>query len=247
MGFRDKAALELQRILSFLLLFIFGSVCVVLFRVRFRYSAVDLKGLRRRYREIRQQHPGAMLLCTNHLTLIDSIVQAVMLCPLHRYLTNVSALPWNLPERKNFNHAFLWRLACYLGRCIPVTRGGTSEESRRTQARMKYVLNRGDIIAIFPEGKRSRTGLVDDEDFSYGTGHLMQLVPEATVLCVYLRGLNAAGFRDWPKNGERFHVDLQVLHPKTEMKGRRAVRDLSRQIVTQLKTMENNFLALPRQ
>ncbi|MEL7451003.1 MAG: 1-acyl-sn-glycerol-3-phosphate acyltransferase [Pseudomonadota bacterium] len=223
MGFGGKLALEVQRTLSFLCLAVFGLICFATFRLRYRYSAVDLDEVRERFREIRRQHPGAMLLCTNHLTLIDSIVQGIMLCPLSTYLTRPSALAWNLPERKNFNHALTWRLACYLGRCIPVTRGGSSEESKRTQARMQHVLNRGDIISIFPEGKRSRSGYVDDEDYSYATGHLLKLVPDATVVCIYLRGIDAGGFRDWPAQGERFFMDIEVLEPRTEMKGLRAV------------------------
>ncbi len=239
----DKAALELQRLVSYGLLVVFGPVIHLLFRYRFRYSAQDLAGVRRRYRAIRRQHGGAMLLCTNHLTLVDSIVQGVILNPLGRYLAHVSALPWNLPERKNFNHAVSWRIACYLGRCIPVTRGASKDQARRVQAKMKHVLERGDIISIFPEGKRSRSGRVDDEDFSYGAGELLRMAPQTTVVCVYLRGLDAGGFGDWPQRGERFFVDLQVIEPRSESTGMRQARDLSRQIVHQLKLMEDRFLA----
>ncbi|MEM9056840.1 MAG: 1-acyl-sn-glycerol-3-phosphate acyltransferase [Pseudomonadota bacterium] len=243
MRLSDKAALELQRTLSFLLLILFGTLCVAMFRLRYRYSAENLRAVRDRFAAIRRQHDGAMLLCTNHLTLIDSIVQGVMLRPLWQYLTSPSALAWNLPERKNFNHALSWRVACYLGRCIPVTRGGSPEQSKRTQAQMQHVLERGDIISIFPEGKRSRSGLVDDEDYSYATGQLLKLVPGATVVCIYLRGRKAGGFRDWPVNGERFYMDVEVMEPRTELKGLRAVRDTSRQIVAHLKAMEARCLA----
>ncbi|NNF16977.1 MAG: hypothetical protein HKN70_09530 [Gammaproteobacteria bacterium] len=241
----DKAALETQRIVSYFLLIVFAPVIYALFYWRYQFSAHELSEVRRRYREIRQQHPGAMLLCTNHLTLIDSIVQGAILNSMGGYLMHVSALPWNLPEFKNFNHSFIWRLTCYLGRCIPVTRGASREESQRAQDKMRYVLERGDIISIFPEGKRSRSGRVDDNDYSYASGALLRMVPDATVLCVYLRGMKFGGFADWPNRSERFFVDLEVIKPKSALKGLRETRDLATQIVSQLKTMEDRFFASP--
>ena len=243
MRFRDSAALDIQRFVSYCLMTVFGPVIVLLFRYRYRYSAHDLTGVRRRFREIRRQHRGPILLCTNHLTMIDSVVQGVILSSLTRYLGHISLLPWNLPERKNFDQSFLWRLTCYLGRCIPVTRGASQEEGRRTQARMRHVLLRGDIISIFPEGKRSRTGRVDDEEFSYAPGQLLSMVPEATVVCVYLRGLSAGGFQNNPVHGERFFVDLEVVKPTSDQKGMRQSRDFARQIIAGLKSMEDRFFA----
>lgn len=239
----DKAALELQRFVSFFLLIIFGPIIHGLYRIKFRYSANELAAVRAQFAQIRREHPGPMLLCTNHLTLIDSIVQGVILNSLFRYFTHVSALPWNLPERKNFDKSLSWRLTCYLGRCIPVTRGASQEESKRVQEKMRYVLNRGDIISIFPEGTRSRTGRVDGEEFSYGSGQLLRMVPDATVLCVYLRGLKKGGFADFPATGEHFFVDMEVIKPTTDKKGLRQTRDYSRQIVHQLVAMEERFFA----
>ena len=184
-----------------------------------------------------------MLLCSNHLTLIDSIVQGVVLNSLARYLVSVSALPWNLPERKNFDKSLSWRLTCYLGRCIPVTRGASKEEGRRSQEKMRYVLERGDIISIFPEGTRSRSGRIDSGGASYGSGQLLRMVPEATVLCVYMRGLKHGGFADFPATGEKFYFDLEVIRPTSEHKGLRQTRDYSRQIITHLKAMEDRFYA----
>lgn len=243
MTFRDKAALELQRLVSFVLLIIFGPIIHGLYHVRYRYSAIDTAGVRSKFAQIRRDHPGPMLLCTNHLTLIDSIVQGVLLNSLLRYMTRVSALPWNLPERKNFDKSLAWRLTCYLGRCIPVTRGASQEESRRVQDKMTHVLRRGDIISIFPEGTRSRSGRIDPDEFSYGSGALLRMVPEATVLCVYLRGTRPGGFANFPATGERFYVDMEVIKPISEKKGLRQTRDYSRQIITHLITMEERFFA----
>lgn len=239
----DKAVLEIQRLVSYLLLVVFGPVIHGIYRLRFGYSAHDLDAVRKRYAQIRREHPGPILLCTNHLTLIDSIVQGVILNSLPRYLMHVSALPWNLPERKNFDKSLAWRLTCYLGRCIPVTRGASKEQSKRVQEKMRYVLQRGDIISIFPEGTRSRSGRVNAEEFSYGSGQLLSMVPDATVLCVYLRGTREGGFADFPARGERFYVDLAVIEPQSRHSGMRQSRDFSRQIVDQLLSMEERFFA----
>lgn len=243
MGFWGKAALDIQRFLSYLLLTVFGPAIHLQYRYRYRFSAHDLAGVRQRFWEIRQQHSGPMLLCTNHLTMIDSLVQGVILCSLPRYLMHISALPWSLPERKNFDKSLAWRITCYLGRCIPVTRGASKEEGRRTQARMRHVLERGDIISIFPEGKRSRSGRVDDEEFSYAPGQLLSMVPEATVVCVYMRGLKEGGFRGFPARGEKFYLDIDVIKPTSDQKGMRESRDYARQIIAHLKTMEDRFFA----
>lgn len=240
---RARIALSVQRTLSYFGFAAFGPVLLALYRFRFRFSAHALKEVRAQYRALRAAHPGALLICSNHLTLVDSIIQAVLLGSLWDYLKHPASLPWNLPEAKNFYHRWSWRLVCYLGRCIPVQRGGSSEQSKRAQARMQYVLDRGDAIAIFPEGKRSRDGRVDDRDFSYGVGQLLNQIPDAKVLCVYLRGMRFGGFADFPKIGERFYLQLQMLTPQSASQGLRRARDLSAQVVASIKAMEAEYFA----
>lgn len=240
---RTRISLRLQRTLSYFGFAAFGPVLLALYRFRFRFSAHALKEVRAQYRALRAAHPGPLLICSNHLTLVDSIIQAVLLGSLWDYLKHPASLPWNLPEAKNFYHRWSWRLVCYLGRCIPVQRGGSTEQSKHAQARMQYVLDRGDAIAIFPEGKRSRNGRVDDRDFSYGVGQLLNQIPDAKVLCVYLRGMRFGGFADFPKIGERFYLQLQMLTPESASQGLRRARDLSAQVIARIKAMEADYFA----
>jgi 1-acyl-sn-glycerol-3-phosphate acyltransferase len=240
---RDRLALRVQLALSYFGLIVFGPVLLALYHFRFRFSAHDLDQVRERYRALRASHPGPLLICSNHLTLIDSIIQAVLLGSLWGYLRHPSALPWNLPEAKNFRHNRIWRLVCYLGRCIPVQRGASREHAALAQARMRYVLERGDAIAIFPEGKRSRDGRVDDRDFSYGVGQLLNQNPDAKVLCIYLRGMRFGGFADFPRIGERFYLQLQMLAPQSGSHGLRRARDLSAQVIARIKAMEGDYFA----
>lgn len=240
---RALLALRAQRAISYICFALFGPVLVGLFRFRFRFSAHRIDAVRAQYRALRAAHPGPLLICSNHLTLIDSIIQAIVLGSLWDYLRHPTSLPWNLPEVKNFYHRWHWRLVCYLGRCIPVQRGGSAEQARSAQARMRHVLALGDAIAIFPEGKRSRDGRVDDRDFSYGVGQLLNQVPEAAVLCVYLRGMRHGGFADFPAPGERFYVQLRMCTPRSVEQGRRRARELSAQVIAQLKAMEADYFA----
>jgi hypothetical protein len=240
---RNRMALRMQRLLSYLGLVVFGPVVLALFRFRFKFSAHELAQVRARYGALRAAHPGPLLICSNHLTLIDSIIQTVLLASLWGYLRHPAALPWNLPEAKNFHHNWRWRLVCYLGRCIPVQRGASREHAALAQARMRYVLDRGDAIAIFPEGKRSRDGRVDDRDFSYGVGQLLNQNPDAKVLCVYLRGMRFGGFADFPRMGERFYLQLQMVAPQSGSQGLRRARDLSAQVVARIKAMEAEYFA----
>lgn len=242
--FGARVSLGLQRLLSYLGFAALGPVLLALYRFRFRFSAHALKEVRAEYRALRAAHPGPLLICSNHLTLVDSIIQAVLLGSLWDYLRHPASLPWNLPEVKNFYHRFSWRLVCYLGRCIPVERGGSAERAKRAQARMRYVLDRGDAIAIFPEGKRSRDGRVDDREYSYGVGQLLNQIPHAKVLCVYLRGMRFGGFADFPKIGERFYLQLAMLRPESASQGLRRARELSAQVIARIKAMEADYFAL---
>lgn len=240
---RSRVALRVQRLASYLGVAVLGPVLLALYRFRFRFSARGLRRLRAEYRALRAAHTGPLVICTNHLTLIDSIIQAIVLASIWDYLRHPTALPWNLPEIRNVHRHWGWRLICYLGRCIPVQRGASPEQAKLAQERMRYVLDRGDTIAIFPEGKRSRDGRVDDHEFSYGVGQLLNQNPDAKVLCVYLRGMRFGGFADFPRVGERFYLQLQMLSPQSASHGLRRARDLSAQVVARIKLMESEYFA----
>jgi len=65
--------------------------------------------------------------------------------------------------------------------------------------------------------------------------------PEAHVLCVYMRGTKFGGFAEFPPKGEKFYLQMALFEPKSELKGLRWVRDVSTQIIGQLKTMEDEY------
>ena len=125
------------------------------------YRLRDLDATRRHWAELRRRHPGPWLICGNHLTLIDSMLLTYGLMSLSSHFKEFRALPWNLPERANFQKQ-LWKgLLCYLAKCIPVSRGGDREEMQTTLGKCNWVLQNNRVLMIFPEGGRSRAGRID--------------------------------------------------------------------------------------
>lgn len=198
--------------------------------------------LREQFRSIRRESTRPLLICANHLTLIDSFLVAWALAPSWRYALGFGLLPWNTPESQNFAATPWQRVLAYLAKCIPITRGGRREEIARVLARVRYLLARGELALLFPEGGRSRSGRVELDSAAWGVGRVVAAVPGCRVLCVYMRGRGQRGYTRLPADGERFHVELACLEPKSDYGGVRKSLDFSRQIVAQLALMERSYL-----
>lgn len=238
---RDKFNIRIQRVISHALFILIGPLMSLLCRYKFRYHVESRREIRKRYSDMLKAAEGPVIVCTNHLTLIDSIIQSVTLGSTWKYLTNFSSLPWNVPEKTNFYGKISWRILCYLGKCIPVERMTGPQNARKNLAKMGYVLSLGDVISIFPEGKRSRTGFIDENDFSYGPGDLLKEHENTTVICVYMRGLRNGGFADFPEKNQSFYFSIKCFNPDSKLSGLRKVRDISTQIIHELKQMEREF------
>jgi 1-acyl-sn-glycerol-3-phosphate acyltransferase len=243
---RDRLLLKAQRHLSYLFFPLVWSAATGWLRGARRLTLADADAVRARFRELVAAEAGPVVVCANHLTLVDSAVLGWALAPLPSYLRHFRRMPWSVPEKTNFSHTLGWRLAMFLGKCVYVTRGGPREEVRRTLGKIAYLLRAGDLVCIFPEGGRSRTGRVDTEGFAYGVGQVVQEVPEASVLCVYLRGRDQDGYSDAPRKGDEVHVEMEMFRPATASTGLRGARDLATQIVHRLAEMEERHFAARR-
>jgi len=217
--------------------------------MKFRgYRIRDLDKVRRQWAGLLENHRGPWLICGNHLTLIDSIIMIYALVSLGGHVTKFHRLPWNLPERANFQRSLFMTIMCYLSKCIPVNRGGDREEMQATLAKCNYLLARQQILMVFPEGTRSRSGRVDTENFSYGVGRFLQDHPDCRVLCVYLRGDAQATYGDLPRRGDTFTITMDAFLPNVpDGQGLRAQRDLAGQIVRRLAQMEEGYFDQHRQ
>ena len=216
-------------------------VAATLLRFWMRYRVENVENLRRQYRDLRAGSHTPLLICANHLTLIDSLIITWALVSPWRLTFRFNLMPWNTPERTNFAAKWWQRFGSYLAKCIPVTRGGRREEVAQVLQRVSYLLRRGEVAVIFPEGGRSRSGRVDVENYAWGTGRIAASVPGCHVLCVYLRGRKQDAWGPIPVRGERFHMELACIEPKTDFRGPRAIRDISVQIITQLARMEESY------
>ncbi len=236
-----RLGLALQREVGRSLAVVWIPLATILLRFVAGYRIDRVESVRREYRRIRAEQGGPLLLCANHLTLIDSAVIALALGSPGWYLMHYSSLPWNVPERTNFAVSLVPRVLTYVMKCLPITRGGSRSGIARVLTDFAYVLSRGEVGLVFPEAGRSRTGRVDLEAAATGVGRVVRSLPGCRVLCVYVRGRHQSTYSDYPMRGERFHVDLRVIEPRTEHAGLRGSRDVARQIVAELAALERRY------
>jgi 1-acyl-sn-glycerol-3-phosphate acyltransferase len=202
------------------------------------WRIADAAPLRREYQRLRRESDAPLLVCANHLTLVDSALIAWALGSPWWYMRHFSALPWNLPERANFTRSIWQRIAVYLMKCLPITRGGERGEVAEVLAQFTALLASGEVGLLFPEGGRSRTGRVDLEAATYGVGRVVKSLPGCRVLCVYLRGEHQSDWSDLPPRGDVFHASLSCFEPHSERSGLRGSLEIGHQILTRLDEME---------
>jgi 1-acyl-sn-glycerol-3-phosphate acyltransferase len=202
------------------------------------YRIADMTAARESFEAEAGGHDGPLLVFANHLTLIDSLFIQWAIAPWWRLLRRPRLFTWNLPDRQNISRRLWVRILCYVGKCVPVVRKATPEETRRLLDKVAFLLARGQSVLVFPEGGRSRVGHVDTENFSYGIGRMLQATPNARVVCAYLRGRGQKAYSDYPRQGETLVLRFRRMVPATAFQGLRGARDLATQVVTQLSDME---------
>jgi len=241
LSFKSKLRVDVQRGIARLFSPITTFAVIALLRFWLRLTLEDAEGIRRQYREIRESSDAPLLICGNHLTMIDSALIAWALAPPWFYVKSFSSLPWNIPERSNFASTLPRRFLAYIYKCIPIVRGGSREKIADTLDCFIYLLKRGDVGLIYPEGGRSRSGRVDVENAAYGVGRIVRSIPRCRVLCVYLRGDRQEQYSVAPARGDRLRASISFVEAKTDHAGLRGSRDVARQIVTRLSEMEQEY------
>jgi hypothetical protein len=212
------------------------------------YRVIDLRAIRRQCAAEFSRHKGPWIICANHLTMIDSFILGYTMFSLRQHIIGYKKLPWNLPERRNFQGNFILVVLCYLSKCIPIDRGGSREKIKKTLGKCIYLLREKQSIMIFPEGGRSRTGLVDKEGFSYGVGRFVKDVRNSKIMCIYLRGDKQHKHGIIPSWGDKFYAQMEVHTPEpSEQTGLRAQREYAAQIIKRLSQMEEKYFAAHRE
>lgn len=194
--------------------------------------------VRAAYRAARAKSSAPLLVCANHLTMIDSALVAAALGSPGFFLRRFGALPWNLPEKSHFAANPVTALLSYLLKCLPLRRGGSRRELAAVLGLAAQLLRSGEVVLVFPEGRRSRSGRVEREAVTWGPGRLLGALPECRVLCVYLRGDQQTGMSALPARSQRFRVAHAFVEPKSEQKGLRRSVELTQQILATLVALE---------
>jgi 1-acyl-sn-glycerol-3-phosphate acyltransferase len=236
LSWKIRLSISLQHAVSLLTALLWLPLLILVARYGFGWRIRNLKALRQQYKNLRGR--GPVLLCANHLTMLDSAVIALALGSPAWYLRHFAAFAWNVPEQENFSAQRWKRVACYLLKCIPISRGGQRESIAATLKKLIEVLHRNQTLLIFPEGGRSRSGRVDSDNPAYGIGRILSEVPACRVLCLYVRGDHQQSWSDLPMRNETFTLRLRGIQPQTEKRGLRGSADLTRQILSQLQHME---------
>jgi 1-acyl-sn-glycerol-3-phosphate acyltransferase len=218
-------------------------VSVFVLRVVMRYRIENLRELRKRFRQLARETREPILICPNHLTMVDSALVTWALGGTWYYLRNYKRVPWNLPEYHNFASVWFTRVMAWATKCIPVVRGGHREGVSRVLKRVQHLMTRGDTAIIFAEGGRSRTGRIQRESVAHGMGRIVNAVPDCKALCVYLRGRRQSSWSTVPARGDSFYVDFEIFRPESEHSGMRRSRDFAQQIVERLVELEEQYFA----
>lgn len=173
--------------------------------------------------------------------MVDSILIQCALAGLWRYFTNYRLLSWNIPAVENFTKKLSWRLVTYLGKCIPIDRKGSAEHTGKVLDKLRYLVQRGEVVTLFPEGTRSRTGRVSLTEPGYGVGKIVQAIPQCDVLCIYMRGASQNLHSNFPAVGDKIYLEMDLITPTSSATGYRAVRESSLQILSKIKQMEDSY------
>jgi hypothetical protein len=210
-----------------------------------RYKIRNAKELRRQFIGINQEVKNQpVLICMNHLTRIDPLIlDKILTSPLESFF-HYSSTPWYVVEKKMV--PLVGRIGNFILRwpkSILITKAGCREELTKHMRQIKLLLARGERVIIFPEGRRSLTGYVENENIHYGVGEIVQDVPGCQVLCIYMRANDQKFSCDMPAPKSTFDVSFKLLNPSTKNTGLRGMREISHQIINQLVLMEREYFA----
>ncbi|OIP93307.1 MAG: hypothetical protein CO013_01015 [Syntrophobacterales bacterium CG_4_8_14_3_um_filter_58_8] len=240
---RDRLLLGLQYVLGRIAVVLTVPLCFLFVRLM-GYRIRDLKRIRSEVKRLYRAYGGPWIVCPNHLTMIDSLVISYGMFSLADHILHFRRVLWNLPERKNFQRNLFLVLLCYLAKCLPVERGGSREALQLLLEKCSRVLDWGQSLLVFPEGGRSRTARINQENFSYGVGRFLDEKNRCRVMLVYLRGDGQERYGTMPRFGERFTMTVEVFDPGVvDVGGLRRQREYARRIIERLAGMEDEYFA----
>lgn len=253
LSFGQKLQITLQRYMSFICYIVSYPIAQLIFHVFFRQKIVALQEFRKKFFSIKKQIQGPVIICANHLTLIDPFIIAVALGSWLDYLLGNMTPIWNFPKGTYVYKKRIFRWLFFIFKTIPVQTPPGKKNTKRLLQIITYLLKRQEPILLFPEGTRSINGRIDKTNFSSGVGYLLRQVENTSVICVYLRGQAQTVRSKFPAKGDRFFCDLKLIKPQLISTAETPTNvHLTEQVIATLYDMEQNYfngnkerLALP--
>lgn len=240
---REFRKIQLQKFWGHFAILPLGFGIIFTLKYILGYRIRNIKTIRKKYKELMKQGKP-VIICPNHLTMIDSVILQWAFASIPRYFSYYRYFSWNVPAVESFKSNWLNSLVTYLGKCIPIDREGTKEHHEMVLTKMKYLIRRKEPFTIFVEGGRSRSGKIDLENVKYGIGKIVEDVGDCNILCVYMRGDKQKTYSQIPAKKDILTVSLEVLKPDLiATKGLRNQRAISIRIMEKLKEMEDRHFA----
>ena len=110
---RARCGLAIQRAIALVLSPLSTLLVVALLTGWLRLRLANVTEARRLYRSLLAESDAPLLICANHLTLIDSAMIGWALAAPTFYLRHPSAVPWNVPEWRNFASTWPRKVLAY--------------------------------------------------------------------------------------------------------------------------------------
>lgn len=218
------------------------AVCTGMMKYKARYVIENMAEVRRQFRELARE-PGPILIASNHLTFIDSVLLIWAFGSNFWYLSHFDRFSWNLPAGDFFKKKLLYRFIALISKCVFIHRDGSKEHKDSVLTLCLHLLRAGEVVTIFPEGKRSRTGRFDPDKLTYGVAKLVTQLGRCRVLCVYVRGDRQDSFSNYPAPGSRFRISMQPLDMVARGKSRESYQEIVDKVGTTIKALEDRYFA----
>ena len=181
------------------------------------------------------------MICSNHLTFIDSVLLIWAMGSNSWYFWHYQNFSWNLPAGDFFKKKFIYRVVAYLSKCIFIHRDGSKDHKNEVLELCRQLLKRGEVVTIFPEGKRSRSGRFEPTQLTFGVSKIIASIENCRVLCFYIRGDRQETYSNYPPKGSHFDIQLDVIYPKSNLKDREGLAEITGQIAQSIKKMEDAY------
>ena len=207
------------------------------------YRIKDRKKWRKFYKELTDKEQPPLVICPNHLTLVDSIVLIHAFGNHCWYGFNFRRHPWNLVA-KEYSKNLIFNCVCYLAKCLYLDRQSEKTSSYPTLNSAINLLRLGEIVLVFPEGKRSKTGRFDDTKLAYGVGKMIAEVGECRVLCTYLRAPEQGEHpKSFPQMDTNFEILTELVTYRAQDMGENPVAKITEDIANRIKKLEAIYFA----